>query len=122
MVTYTFCAEGGPVRLIGITLKDATNLTVVDWGVRDYPPLGVDIGEWNGRVLGDKSFSHDPVPGPCRHPQRLSELDISVNRSGDEVGIAHGFEVETSTGNLFVRMRIMLCPAACPDSSDMSLP
>lgn len=122
MVTYTLCADGGPVRITGIKLKDATNLTVVDWGLRDYPPTGVDVGAWRGNVLADESFSQDPVPGPCRHPKKLSELGISAKRNGPGIGIAHGFQIETSTGNLSVPMRIMLCPRACPDASNTSLP
>ena len=106
------CPEGGPAQITSIELKDATNLSVVDWGVRPYPAPGEALGQWDGTVLSDATFAQNPVSGSCKS-HSLSELAISVRRE-DGVGVAHGFNVVNGTDKVFVPMRIVVCPQACP--------
>jgi hypothetical protein len=121
MNTTTLCtAGGGPAQIVSITLKDSENLSLVDWGVRPYPPDRPDVGTWNGKVLENPTFTQDPVKSECQDKE-YTELDISARRAGG-VGIAHGFDVKTTEGTLFVPMRIALCPAACPRESLQDLP
>ena len=122
MMTFTVCAEGGDVHIDTVRLKESENLTLVDWGVRDYPPPGTDLGTWRGTVLSDATFSQKPLTGECGSSGKLSELVISTRRGDGGIGVAHGLEIETSTGTLFAPFRPMLCPQACPEDSEMSLP
>jgi hypothetical protein len=122
--TATMCASGTePVQIVSVTLKDPENLTLVDWGVRPYPPDSVDVGTWSGTVLKDRTFSQRPVEAYCKN-RDLVELDLSAKRTEvpGGIGVAHGFEVTTTGGTLFVPMLIELCAATCPDDVVTDLP
>jgi len=122
MNSATMCvAGGGPAQIVAVTLNNPENLALVDWGTRPYPPSVPDMGYWNGKVLDDPTFTQATVKAQCaRHD--LVELDLSAQRTSTAVGIAHGFTVTTTTGKLFVPMRIALCAATCPDEALEDLP
>lgn len=127
MNTATMCTpDSDPARIVSVTLKNPENLTLVDWGVRPFPPDRTDIGLWNGRVLDDPTFNHDPVQPSCDE-RNLVELNVSTRWASGPAGsqgygLGHGLEVHTTNGTLFVPMRIALCEAACPDEAFEDLP
>jgi len=113
-------ANGKPAQIESVSLKDAENLELVDWGIK--PGVG-GSGVWNGTVLSDEAFNQGPVTQDCKGKNKaVSEVAVSLKRTGSGIGIMHGFNMKTDGGSLFAPVRLALCPKDCPDMTMDDLP
>ncbi|WP_395695345.1 hypothetical protein [Nocardioides sp.] len=113
-------ANGKPAQIESVSLKDPENVELVDWGIK--PGVG-GSGIWPGTVLSDEAFNQGPVTQNCKGKNRaVSEVAVSLKRTGSGTGIMHGFYMRSAGETLFAPVRLALCPKECPDMTMDDLP
>jgi hypothetical protein len=111
-VGYPLCVAHGSVTITGVAPHDPENIKVVDWAAStssDYPAKG-DADQGLAKHL--PGFTHKDISHPCSKAQQFA---ISVERTGS-VGVAHGFDVRSTSGNVLVPFTVKLCASACPEA------